>query len=88
MKHRKHDIHSFIYYLLLCDGIVLSSKKLHLGGGKGRWCLCVCVWGEEHVQLRELGLVYELTKEFLSKWKVCVFSLLFWGEEVCLLAHQ
>jgi len=40
--------------------------------------VCVCV-GEEHVHLRELGLIYELRKEF-SKWKVCVLlAFLFWG---------
>jgi hypothetical protein len=44
-------------------------------------CVCVCE-GEEHVHLRELGLIYELRKEF-SKWKVCVvFPFLFWGGEV------
>jgi len=80
------------------NGIVLSFKKLHLGGGQREWCLCGFLGEgeeeeeeEEHVHLRELGLIYALrrAKKEFSKWKVCVFCpFSFGGGEVCLLAHQ
>ncbi len=71
------------------NGIVLSFKKLHLGGGQMVLCLCGFLGEgegeeeeeEEHVHLRELGLIYALrrAKKEFSKWKVCVFCLFSFG---------